>query len=162
MLTRPTPSAISLIVFLDRCDSFVLQCLETYATIKRLASEYPELELTLSAQTYGFFFDQKPPAPEEEAKLYQKWWLEFHSLPAALLITETPFWRLSDPDRRRINEEIDNRKNYSFGSWIVKPQMGVLVDREGTIVYTNILGRTTERRFGELIQVLREGRSIDR
>ncbi len=161
-LVRPAPGVISLIVFLDRCDMFVLQCLETYATIKRIASQYSELELTLSAQTYGFFFDQKPPVPKEEADLYQKWWLEFHALPAMLAVTETPFWRITDPDRRRINEVIDNRKNYSFGSWVIRPQMGVLVDRDGTIVYTNILGRMAERRFGELIRILLEDRAVHR
>jgi hypothetical protein len=160
--TRPTPGAISLIVFLDRCDALVLQCLETYATIKRIASQYPELEVTLSAQTYGYFFDQKPPVPQEEANLYQKWWLEFHALPATLTVTETPFWRISDPDRRRIDELIDNRKNYSFGTWVVRPQMGVLVDGDGTIVYTNTVGRMTERRFRELIQILIKDRSGDR
>lgn len=154
---RPKPGALSLITFLDDCSSRTLQCLGTYASLQRIHQQFPDVELTIVTQTFGFFFDQEPPTPGEEAELYRRWWLEARQLPATLVVAQTPFTRMPAPDRRRMNQLTANQINYSFGQrWKVSSRMSFLVDRDGIIIEAAALDRDNEPRFDQLLKALRD------
>ena len=103
-----------------------------YTPAERAALAWTEA-LTLVAQTHGYLGAMVPPPPAAEADSLRAWWLEKHHLPGALAVTNTDFWRLQDPDRRRIERTAANKTSYTFGPrW---PAGGAyLVDRSGTIV----------------------------
>ena len=130
-------------------------CNRTYAGLRRVAQRFPALEITLVAQTYGLFDKMAPPPPGLEAEQFQRAWLTERHLPGALAVTSTPFWRLPAPDRRRINRDVPNVVQYSFGrtwhvpNWIFPP---FLIDQDGTIVETAF--RSFDADLPEMIAVL--------
>lgn len=75
------------------------------AQVRRLKAKFPDVDILLNYQTRGFFGVVEPPTPVQEAALVDSLWLQFHKLPAILLVEETPFWRLPPFDRRRVNEK---------------------------------------------------------
>ncbi|HEU4643352.1 MAG TPA: hypothetical protein VFS44_12930 [Gemmatimonadaceae bacterium] len=157
---RPTRGKVALVAFLDyECRSMSNgKCWPTYAALHRLAQRFPALEVTIVARTHGYFSEMAPPTPEQEAAALRDWWQGFHHLPGALAVTTTQFWRLGEPDRRRIDRPTPNETHYSFGrSWEIKPGMTFLVDRDGTIVDAVELGvPETELQFDREVEVLME------
>lgn len=151
--TRPTRGKIALVVFFDGCIRSSSECWDIDATLRRLHQHYPDVELTLIGQTFGFVLDQVPPPPDQEAELYRQWWLEFQHIPAALAVSVTPFTRVEDPDRRRINQATANQLHYSTASW-PSSMKGYLIDRDGTIIYADTVHQRSEKRFSQLIDVL--------
>ncbi|MBX6330679.1 MAG: hypothetical protein IRY91_02405 [Gemmatimonadaceae bacterium] len=150
--TRPTAGHVALVVFLDhgvdrnnrtasRCGVTVAGgsqriCWSGYARLRRLAQRFPGLEITLTAPTRGYFPFMSPPTPDVEAETLAHWWLDYHALPGALAVTRTAWWRLPDPDRRRIDRDDGaNVEHYSFGERGAITTFSVfLVDPGGTIV----------------------------
>jgi hypothetical protein len=150
---RPTKGKVSLVVFLNgpACGRSGEGCLVTFNALKRIQRQLPGLEITLVTQTAGFFDDQEPPPPEQEAELYRKSWLEFNGVPAMLAVTRTEFWRLPEPDRRRIDVETNNIRSFSFGgTYRLNRSEAFLIDRDGTIVKSAPLAYNSERDFGRL------------
>lgn len=155
--TRPTHGKVALIVFLGQdCPRLSTPCDNVYAALRRYATRFPELEITVVAQTQGYLQEVLPPTPQAEAELLRQWWHDFHRVPGALAVATTPFWRLKAPDRRRINREVANITHYSFGkSWTARTKGAFLVDRSGVIVYTTAaLGRDEEPSVAELVEIL--------
>ena len=155
---RPTKGVTSLVVFLEQaCPNTSRGCQTTYAALRRLAERFPELQITLVSQTQGYFQGLPPLTPSEEADALRRWWLEFHRLPVALVVATREFWRLPDPDRRRINRDVPNTTNYSFGrSWVAGNESVFLVDPSGTIVEVgSLIAPSNEPHFAELIEILR-------
>jgi hypothetical protein len=142
-LVRPSPGKTSLIVFLSTAcrrsieereprlhrGSARQECFGTYAMLKRLLQQFPNVELTIATQTYGYFWPGGPLQPEEEADYLRQWLLDFQKLPGALVVATTPFWHLDAPDNRRINDAISNEMSY-----VTTPLHAVLVDRDGIII----------------------------
>jgi hypothetical protein len=137
---RPTPGRVSLIFFVDHGDCITSgqtedaqpACVFMFSELRRLSERFPALEITLVAQTRGFFMYLKPPSPAEEADLTRQW-LEGAGIKGAVLgVTSTPFWRLPAPDERRINRAVPNLTSYAFG----KTWQGsmLLADQDGIIV----------------------------
>jgi len=151
--TRPTTGSIALVIFLDGCMRANSTCWDMDATIKRLHAKYPDLELTVIGQTLGYVLDNLTQAPSMEADVYRQWWLGYKELPAAVAISSTPFTRLEDPDRRRMNQATPNQKNYSVGHW-PSTMKGYLIDRDGTIIYADTVQRSSESHFTQLIDIL--------
>jgi hypothetical protein len=160
--TRPAKGKVSLVVFLDtKCHMFPT-CWGPYASLHRLAQRFPALDITVAVRTHGYFSKMAPPAPAEEADELRKWWQGFHQLPGALAVTNTDFWRLDPPDRRRIDRPIPNETHYSFGrTWQTTPGMAFLVDQGGTIVGVGMLGMRDmftvpdmEEYFAQFIEIL--------
>ncbi|HEX7940617.1 MAG TPA: hypothetical protein VF488_02365, partial [Gemmatimonadaceae bacterium] len=161
---RPSKGKLGLVLFLDyNCRGMSNgRCWPAYASLRRLAHRFPTLQVTVVARTHGFFSEMAPPTPAEEAQVLHEWWQEFHRLPGALAVTATDFWRLDDPDRRRIDRPTPNETHYSFGrSWELKPGMAFLVDRDGTILEVGTLGLKdsmgvpdVEMQFARLIEIL--------
>lgn len=158
---RPVKGKVNLVVFLNPGDFSCFEsddtslCNRTYAGLRRVAQRFPALEITLVAQTYGLFDKMAPPPPGLEAEQFQRAWLTERHLPGALAVTSTPFWRLPAPDRRRINRDVPNVVQYSFGrtwhvpNWIFPP---FLIDQDGTIVETAF--RSFDADLPEMIAVL--------
>jgi hypothetical protein len=160
---RPSPGKISLVIFLapycpqgkfsPKCGSAPYN--GTYAMLSRVLRRFPALELTIATQTRGYMWPKGLVEPAEEAELYRQWWLEFQHLPATLVVSTTPSWRLEAPDRRRIYEEIPNEVAYD-----TNPLSAVLVHRDGTIIerFTQ-LNRNYEQWLTELLTVLETSQS---
>jgi hypothetical protein len=165
--SRPVKGKVNLVVFLDQRVCFgagaSTACLATCARLRRLARQFPALEITLVAQTRGWFHLGVPPTPVGEAALLQRAWLEEQKLPGALAVATTDFWRLPDPDRRRIDRDVASVTRYTFGrTWSVPGassslqlqqfSSSFLVDQNGIVVdaYNDI----DERQMPELISIL--------
>jgi hypothetical protein len=162
---RPTKGKVNLVVFFGPCEGTFARpdCQAEYAILRRLARRFPELELTLVARTIGVFGDAAPPSPSEEAAMLAHAWLDERHLPGAVAVTTTPFWRLPDPDRRRIARDTPNETNYSFArSWPVTvsrefngiPAIPFLIDEQGFVVDANFGLRPAELEWPELIETL--------
>ena len=158
---HPAPGKLSIVTFLfdSKCQSQSYRasdCFDFYATLKRLHRRFPELNIVIVTQTHGWFGAAAPPSPAQEADWWRQWLLEFHNLPATLAITTTPFFRLPDLDRRRIEDVVTNVHTYSFGgSMHLQSMTAFLVDRDGTILHAAPgFGRTVEEDFVNLLAIL--------
>lgn len=164
---RPTPGKVSLVVFLDNheCNGVPTSaaaiggdCARHLAPLRRLEERFPELEITVVGQTYGHFLYLKDGiTPQREAEL-TKQWLESHGVHAALAMNTTAFWRLPDPDSRRLSRPTDNRVDYSFGKrWKAVNSSAYLIDQDGIVVHARQMNRwAVYEDFGELIEILLE------
>ncbi|HXE57157.1 MAG TPA: hypothetical protein VNK43_04090 [Gemmatimonadales bacterium] len=163
---RPRPGRVSLVVFIANPDCLgpvvsdrmmYDSCAENLVPLRRLAQRFPALEVTLVAQSRGYFAYLKDSVtPAREAELTKRW-LEAYGVHAALVMTATDFWRLPDPDGRRIDRDAPNRVNYSFGkSWAdgAKNRRAFLVDQDGIVVHVRDINRYSEEEFGEMIEIL--------
>jgi hypothetical protein len=169
--TIPEEGGINLIVFLEiRCAdntptftdpyhrSFPMSgsCLPSYSVIRRLAERYPSLRVTIVSLTDGFIGLTAPMNPTEEAVHKSQWWLNTFRLPATLAVAEQKFFRLPEPDGRRIDESHQNTTNYLFGTGNTRVPAGTafLVDIDGTVLYSSEIGPRTERQFNQLLNVI--------
>jgi hypothetical protein len=143
---------LDLLVYVDhRCR--LADCAPDFAVLRRLQQRY-QIPTTLVARTYGFFRERPPVGPTEEAAAMRDYFLGFLALPASLRATTTPFTRLPDPDRRRIDGEITAYAVYGFPQSSGPGSQGniaVLIDAEGTVVFQQQLGPQTERMWGAFI-----------
>ena len=164
-LVRPMRGQVNLFVFLTRrClerapvelihDDRNETCWGTYAGLRRLASRYPDLKVTIVSRTFGHLWPVIPSDPAAEANLLYRWWTEFHRIPAAVVVTKTDFWRLPDPDHRRINEKSKYEEAYG-GRWAqVVDQFAVLVNRDGIIVEARTFRSGSEQEWVELLDAV--------
>lgn len=162
---RPTPGRVSLVVFLDNheCNGVPTSaaaiggdCARHLDPLKRLEQRFPELEITVVGQTYGHFLYLKEEiTPQREAEL-TKQWLEAHGVDAALAMNSTAFWRLPDPDSRRLSRPTGNRTNYNFGKrWKTINSSAYLIDQDGIIVHARQMNRwSVYEDYEELIDIL--------
>jgi hypothetical protein len=168
-VSRPVKGKVNLVVFLNAKACFTAfitmsrpQCQTTTARLRRLATQFPTVEITLVAETRGWFSLAAPPAtPAAEAALLAHTWLEEAQLPGALGVVATDFWRLPGFDRRRIDRDDPNEKHYSFGQgWSVAgtrqmestPATAFLLDQNGIVVETS--HDIDESQLSELISIL--------
>ena len=108
---RPRAGRISLVVFADPfCGAL---CFPFYATLRRVARANPDVEITIVAQTRGFFGGLLPASPAEEGELVGKYLLDYHQLPGALAVDSTPHSQMPAPDDRRLNQMA--RNNVAYG-----------------------------------------------
>jgi len=169
-MTRPQPGKVSLVVFLyGGCRTEVIwrdprvsrqnfggsSCWGAYSAIRRFVERYPALDVTIVSQTTGYVAETQPLSPELEAQLLRSWWLEFHRLPATLVISNPTHFKLSQPDGRRIDAPTPNTLGYVFGVGAsVGNTQAYLVDVNGMILHAEPLNSPSERRFGELLDVV--------
>jgi hypothetical protein len=149
---RPRRGHITLISFL-RSDCYEnADCMNREVTMRRLAQRFPLLDITIVAGTHGTFGGNIR-SPQEEAKLQVKLWREYYKIPATIAVENVPYWRLPDPDRRRIDQNEGNADRYRFGEKYV-PASDILIDENGKIVYWGNLHRESEADYAELIDIL--------
>lgn len=161
--SRPSKGKIALVAFVDHAEASGVNCVlgaacdAASAALHRVAERFPEVEVTLVARTRGYFSEAGPLAPAAEADTLAHWWLTRHDLPGALAVTATDFWRLPEPDRRRIDRDRPNEVSYSFGRhWPVKPLSAYLVDRDGVIVgVVNLTERNASEELAKLVDAIR-------
>lgn len=159
---RPAPGHPALILFLEHTDCIMSPstsfagphpaCVMNMAEVRRIAERFPALEIDIVMSTHGQFMYLPPTAPADEAVLIRDWVAAHHVSRAILGVTNTQFWRLPEPDARRIDKEIPNTTHYSFG----KTQgLGTgsmfLVDSDGIIADA---WRMEEDELGKFIEVL--------
>ncbi|HEX6052442.1 MAG TPA: hypothetical protein VFZ21_24430, partial [Gemmatimonadaceae bacterium] len=124
---RPVAGKVNLVVFLDelctdvRHDLYPLtdpefnECAPIAGMLRRMASTFPALEITLVDRTRGSFSYLAVTSPTEEAKLRRESWVA-HRAPGTLVVAATDFFRLPEPDRRRIDRpNPPNVTPYTFG-----------------------------------------------
>lgn len=153
---RPRPGRVSLVVFDQAEIECRPNCAGQYATLRRLADRFPDLDVTIVTRTRGYFWYAHPASPAEEAALIQQN-LAAYRVPGTLAVSRSEFWRLPDPDRRAIMRDLVNVTNYTFGKSlnVTKEFTAFLVDQDGVIVHAAVLGRgVPEESFAELIGVL--------
>lgn len=158
---RPAPGRISLVVFLPgNCMSYgssettsrIGWCAHQFAQLHRLTERFPDLDVTIVAQTRGHFYYEPPPSPREEAEWIRQW-MKGNDVPGAIAVSTSPFWRLPSPDDRRIDqfEKAPNVKSYRFnGIWRPMNGMRILIDQDGRIV----AGTGSESLYADFIEVL--------
>ena len=130
-------------------------CFQAYAVLRRMAQRFPTLSITVVSQTRGAHWLLAPLQPADEAALLSRWWQGYHRISGVLAVSTTPFWRIADPDRRRVLENTENETAYAFGADVDESQLrAVLIDGDGTVVDVRSLGRETERDWNELLEIL--------
>jgi len=159
---RPGRGHIALVLFLEHTDCIISsasdaaapasQCTTKMAELRRLAHRFPSIEIDIVMSTHGQFMYLPPTAPADEAALIKQM-VDTYQVPGAVLgVTSTPFWRLPNPDSRRIDKEIPNLAHYNFGkSWRVGSGSMFLVDPDGLIADA---WRMREDELGHFIEVL--------
>jgi hypothetical protein len=159
---RPTHGRVALVVFLGTAGcqnplpsleakwSREENCWGAMAMLRRLAQRFPSVEVTLATETRGYFASAAIEAPAEEAELLRRWLLEGHRLPGALSVSVTPFRRLPDPDRRRIDGVVPNAMNYRQSSGVNV----FLIDADGLIVLGGAVRGEEEPRWAGMIEAL--------
>ena len=70
---------------------------------------FPRLNL------YGYYVYLKDNITAEKEAQLTRAWLDWFGVDAPLAVSETPFWRISRYDQRRIERPVPNQENYSFG-----------------------------------------------
>lgn len=143
---RPRRGKLSMVVFTDN----ECACGAQFATLKRIMSRHPELEITLVAQTRGYFRTHAPPSVAEEAELNRQLLKDFYGLPGAVVVDTTLYDRVSDPDHRRVNH-----LPRDYQSWRLDDTFGVslagrnseyyLVAPSGIVAFRNVVNPATER-----------------
>lgn len=167
---RSTLGRISMVVFYDikcadKTPTFIGQyhrsypggyCLSSYPILKRTIEQYPSLDVTIVSITDGYIADTEPMTPEEEATQKSLWWLSTHKLPVTLAVSDQKFFRLPEPDGRRIDEPHQNSLNYLFDSPRnrVGASSAFLLDEDGTVIWSGSLSRFTEPVFIKLLEVV--------
>ena len=159
---HPGRGHISLVVFLEHTGCIgqgstevanpTPDCIMRAAELRRLAKRFPAVEIDIVASTHGQFMYLPPTSPAEEAALTKQLVDSLHIPGAIVGVTTTPFYRLPDPDSRRIDKELPNTKNYTFGkTWRVGSGSIFLVDSDGLIADA---WRVREEELGQFIEVL--------
>jgi len=143
----------------------ITNCSDYTYLLRRLSNRFPELDIVVVAQTVGrYHYVKEGMTPEREAQLIRKCLDSVGLDRAVLTMTESPGWRLPEPDGRWVDQPTANWTNYSFdGRWSGKfrnTDNALLIDQDGYIVH---VGRGTiggggglERNFAELIEILLE------
>jgi hypothetical protein len=163
---RPVPGKVNLVIFVDQACTDVLTLFERLnypsicrgeaSSLRRIASLYPAVEITIVDRTRGSFMYTPPSTPEEESALIKKA-IGAHEVPGTTIIGTTEFFRLPAPDRRRIEKKaLPNVTPYSFGkSWPAEQGAVFLIDQTGTIILpTGQMSREGEPFLSSLISVL--------
>jgi hypothetical protein len=132
------------------------------AAIARLAQRFPELDIILVAQTTRARNEHLYNDSGEEADSIWSMARNFYKYPGKLIVAETRFWRLQNPDARVFqDEENENVKYYAGEYWSGSfENRAILIDSEGIIVHSMPLNRVTEVVLAEFIEALlsRDGR----
>ncbi len=157
-VSHPAANKVSLVVMGVRHDCDFTRCGNSYKTLERLVRRFSgDLDISLVAQTQGFFGLRLPKTPKEEADATNDYFLVNGKLPGALVIEDTKFTKRPAPDRRRFNELTENQIAYAVRYPLDRYQMPAppptvyVVAPDGTVAYSLMLVSTNER---ELVAVL--------
>lgn len=162
---RPAPGRVSLVVFLDthQClgtgtnpEEIGGACARSLYPLSRIEQRFPELEITVVAQTRGHYaYEKEGMTPEKESRLTRRL-LDSLGVQAPLAMTSSEYWRLPEPDSRRIGKPSETAMAYSFGKTHKNSFSGaLLIDVDGTVVHTRQMNRWAEfQDYNDLIEIL--------
>ncbi len=156
----PTPGHVTFVSFLTfpQCvglseDSYSGSCNSELVRLRRIARRFPDVDITIVASTQGGFMYLPPMSPAAEASWIAQWVDVFHVPNLVVAVDSTPFWRLPDPDGRRINKDVPSIAVYRYGLWRPEQQGSrMLVDENGLIV--DVLHVNDEDALMQFIDVL--------
>lgn len=144
----PPAGHISLVVFANQaCGA---QCAPNWATIRRLHRAFPDLSITIVAQTLGWYRMHAPPALAEEAELIRGYFQDDMQVPAAVVVDTTPHWFMPAPDGRRVNGTPPSFVSFG-GAADVLTTNALIIDANGRIVFQNWVNPETERIFAAVM-----------
>lgn len=160
--SHPGQGHPSLVVFLEHTGCIgegssdnanpIPACTMRTSELRRIAKRFPTLEINIVSSTHGQFMYLPPTSPAEEAALTKELVDSLHIPGAILGVSTTPFFRLPDPDSRRIDKDLPNATHYTFGkTWKVGSGSMFLVDSDGLIADA---WRVREEELGQFIEVL--------
>jgi hypothetical protein len=158
---RPTPGMLALVVFNIRHDCGFASCGGAYRALQEIAGRYGNvLQITLVAQTQGYFRNRPPQTPREEAEAIRHYFLDNVKLPGALVVETTPFIKRPDPDRRRVNAVTADQAAYAITNPLNpydivsgSPQ-GYIVAPDGTIVAMTSFGTADRKSLYALLDAM--------
>jgi hypothetical protein len=161
---HPAPGKPSLVVFDLRHDCAYNRCASSYAVLRRLGARFGDtLDVTLVAQTQGFFAERRPQQPAQEAEAIRHYVFDQLHLPGTLVVEQTAFTVRPDPDGRRFNAATANQRAYhrqALDRYASPPYTlpVYVVASDGTIVYAtppqNGLSPEIERGITAIIEAL--------
>lgn len=128
-------------------------CWSSFATLRRIASRFPDVKITIVTKTYGILGAGIIHDPSNEADTLARWLLAFHKLPATVAIGATEFIRVSGLDRRRVD---DWGSTYQLGNMPLLRVKYILTDKNKRIISTGLglPSKINEREFLQLIQTV--------
>ncbi len=159
---RPTLGSVALVVFFKEENYGDFRFANSFATLRRLKQQFPELEIDIVADHPSSYFGPLVTTDSvEEGNLFSRWLLDFHKIPGALVVEKSTFFRI-DPreDRRMILLRAENPIAYRGDIGVQGTSMGhaeaYLVDRSGMIIEWILQGvdRTSEAHIAQLITAL--------
>lgn len=152
----PTPGKLTLMIGIPNNYQTSSFGLGQYAVIQRIARRFPMIDVIAVTSTVGFFGPLVPPPPQEEADLLYRDVVELNQLPARLGVVNTQFWRLPNPDRRRINQERESSADYKavYDLLFTGGGTALLIDGQGFVVDTQLLRREAEPEIIQLIEAV--------
>ena len=164
---HPAPGHLALVVFLEHTGCIgqgssdnanpIPECVMRTSELRRLAKRFPTLEIDIVSSTHGQFMYLPPTSPSDEADLTKQLIDSLHVPGAIVGVSTTPFYRLPEPDARRIDNPTANMKHYTFGkTWRVGSGSVFLVDADGLIANA---WRVREEELGQFIEVLMKRQS---
>ncbi len=124
-------------------------CMPIYAQLRRLKQHFPEIEITILTSTYGNVGMLPPLQPVDEADTLAKLFLGFHHVPARLVVEKTQYFRVAQPDDRRI--DLPTPYVDSLTATFNRPPKMYLIDKEGKFVDGGGLGTEVFDRFVEAL-----------
>jgi hypothetical protein len=169
---HPTPGSATLIVLVTptQCmeqvefgDFVGWACDHQLAQLRRIAHRFPALHIDVVMSTRGAYMYVPPPAPADEAALLAKWLDNIHVPGAVLSVTSTPFFKLQEPDGRRINRDVPNLVHYHVqeGAGVTVVIRMFLAGADGTIIEGGApyVGAWDETELTQMIDaVLKQGK----
>lgn len=117
-----------------------VNCRGALASVRRIQEAYPEVQVVIVSRTYGSLGKSAPMAPAKEAAVLGEYFLKFNRINGVLSVSETPYFLLSEHDRRRIDQPTENELNYSIeGHALAQHGTFLLTDEEGKLFYSGAI-----------------------
>lgn len=134
------------------------ECWPQLVVVRRLMRRFPALEVTLIAATTGStLYRGLPDSAAVEAAMIRRLVLDGHQMPpgAALVVSQSKFFRLPAPDRRLIRVRSSDRNVAQYEQLAPAGSgMAYLVDRDGLVVDAMRVKRDTEPMLRDLINAV--------
>lgn len=132
-------------------------CWPSYATLRRIKKEFPQVEITFLVNTHGNIGRAAPLNPAVEADTLADFFLGFHKVPGSLAVVERDYFKLPGLDRRRIDTPTENENNYTLGAQGSVLHYGsvLVIDENGKLVHImQNLREANQIKLYEFVKVL--------
>lgn len=136
-----------------------VNCRSLLAATRRIKERYPDVQIVIVSKTYGSVGASPPLEPADEARTLAEYFLAFNRLDAVLAVTETPHFKISKIDGRRIDQPTANDMNYNIeGHPLSRHATFLLTDGEGKLFHVGSLSSP----FGDEVLMRKIGAVLER